>query len=94
MKPSACFYNIGRGSTVDQSALLAALRQGRPAAAYLDVTQPEPLPPDDPLWDTPNCFVTPHSAGGHADESERIIAHFVGNLRRFERGERLHDRVI
>src|SRR5204863_421086 len=50
MKKSAVFYNIGRGDTVDQPALAAALREDRIAAAYLDVTTPEPLPPDDPLW--------------------------------------------
>src|SRR5581483_3287289 len=50
MKPGACFYNIGRGTTVDQAALMAALASGRLAAAWLDVTDPEPLPPEHPLW--------------------------------------------
>ncbi|HEU0186102.1 MAG TPA: D-2-hydroxyacid dehydrogenase [Blastocatellia bacterium] len=54
MKPGALFYNIGRGSTVDQEALLAALERGSLAGAYLDVTTPEPLPPDHPLWSAPN----------------------------------------
>ena len=59
MKPGAIFINIGRGATVDQSALLAALH-GHLRAAYLDVTTPEPLPPEHPLWSAPNCTITPH----------------------------------
>jgi phosphoglycerate dehydrogenase-like enzyme len=93
-KSGAIFYNIGRGTTVDQQALLDALRSGRLAAAYLDVTDPEPLPVDHPLWSTPNCYITPHTAGGHHDEPERLVRHFVENLRRFEHGEALLDRVI
>ena len=94
MKPGARFYNLGRGTTVDQDALLAALRSGRLALAYLDVTDPEPLPPDHPLWTAPNCFITPHTAGGHAGEHERLVRHFLSNLAAFERGEPLADRVI
>jgi phosphoglycerate dehydrogenase-like enzyme len=94
MKPGAIFYNIGRGTTVDQEALLAALRSGHLGAAYLDVTDPEPLPPEHPLWSAPNCFITPHSAGGHRSEPYRLVRHFLENLRRFERGEELRDRVI
>ncbi len=94
MKPSAVFYNIGRGNTVDQAALRDALQSQRLAAAYLDVTSPEPLPPADPLWTTPNCHITPHSAGGHRAEFHRLADHFVQNLRRFERGEALVDRII
>jgi phosphoglycerate dehydrogenase-like enzyme len=94
MKPTAIFYNIGRGTTVDQYALRTALEVGRIAAAYLDVTDPEPLPPDDPLWLTPNCWITPHTAGGHEDEFERLVRHFLENLRRFTAGEPLLDRII
>jgi phosphoglycerate dehydrogenase-like enzyme len=93
MRRGATFYNVGRGSTVDQDALLAALRSGALGAAYLDVCTPEPLPPDHPLWSAPNCWITPHSAGGHATESERLMRHFVDNLHRFERGAPLADRV-
>jgi phosphoglycerate dehydrogenase-like enzyme len=93
-KPGAAFYNVGRGTTVDQDALLAALQSGRLAAAYLDVTDPEPLPPEHPLWSAPNCYITPHSAGGHHNEPMRLVQHFLDNLRRFERGEALQDRVI
>jgi phosphoglycerate dehydrogenase-like enzyme len=94
MKPGSVFYNVGRGTTVDQEALLAALRSGRLAAACLDVTDPEPLPPEHPLWEAPNCHITPHTAGGHDSEQERLVRHFLENLRRFEKGGELIDRVI
>jgi phosphoglycerate dehydrogenase-like enzyme len=93
-KPGAVFYNIGRGTTVDQEALRAALLSGRLRAAYLDVTTPEPLPPDHPLWTTPGCFITPHTAGGHEDEPQRLVRHFLENLRRFTARQPLLDRVI
>ena len=80
MKPSAIFYNIGRGSTIDQSALCQALQTRRLAAAYLDVTSPEPPPHStDPPGTTPNCYITPHTAGGHADEQQRLVHHFLEN---------------
>ena len=94
MKPSAVFYNIGRGSTVDQAALSLALETGRLRAAYLDVTDPEPLPATHPLWSAPNCTITPHAAGGHADEQARLLGHFSSNLTRFVAGEALVDRVL
>jgi phosphoglycerate dehydrogenase-like enzyme len=94
MKRSAMFYNIGRGSTVDQDALLNALREQRIAAAYLDVTAREPLPPDHPLWNLSNCYITPHTAGGHQDEFERLMKHFLENLGRYTVGQTLLDRVI
>ena len=94
MKPGAVFYNVGRGSTVDQEALRAALLSGRLRAAYLDVTAPEPLPPDHPLWTVPRCYITPHTAGGHEDEPQRLVGHFLENLRRFTARQALLDRVI
>jgi phosphoglycerate dehydrogenase-like enzyme len=94
MKPSAIFYNIGRGQTIDQEALVVALQQGRIAAASLDVTDPEPLPPEHALWTTPNCIITPHTAGGHNTEFVRVVQHFLNNLRKFEKGEALNDRVF
>jgi phosphoglycerate dehydrogenase-like enzyme len=93
-KPGAVFYNIGRGTTVDQDALLAALNSGRLAGAYLDVTDPEPLPLDHPLWRAPNCFITPHTAGGRDDEFEQLVAHFLANLRRLQSGQPLLDRIV
>jgi phosphoglycerate dehydrogenase-like enzyme len=94
LKPTAIFYNIGRGGTVDQEAILSALRSNCLAAAYLDVTTPEPLPADHPLWITPNCYITPHTAGGHQDEFERLMLHFLDNLRRFTSSQPLNDRII
>jgi len=94
LKRGAIVYNIGRGSTLDQDALRNELVSGRLTAAYLDVTNPEPLPPDHPLWTTPNCFITPHIGGGHSNEKERQVNHFLNNLRRFESGEELINRVF
>jgi len=94
IKPGAVFYNIGRGTTVNQDALLKTLRSGRLRAAWLDVTEPEPLPDHHPLWAEPNCHLTPHVAGGHVDEAKTLIRHFVKNLDRFVRGEPLLDRVM
>ena len=93
-KAGSVFYNIGRGSTVDQDALLAALERGQVRAAYLDVADPEPLPAEHPLWRAPNCTITPHSAGGHANEQARLSSHFVCNLERFCAGQPLVDRVL
>lgn len=93
LKPGAVFVNIGRGSTVDQDALVAALVAGHLAAAYLDVCEPEPLPPEHPLWTTPNCIVTPHMAGGDAAEGEHLVDHFLENLARFTSGRALLDEV-
>ena len=62
LKPSACLINVSRGSLLDQSALITALQQNKLAGAGLDVTDPEPPPADDPLWGTPNLFLTPHTS--------------------------------
>ena len=94
MKHGGLFYNIGRGNTVDQDALLEALKSDRIHAAWLDVTDPEPLPERHPLLSQPNCFITPHVAGGHHQESVTFVRHFLANLCRFERGDGLVDRVM
>jgi len=94
IRPGAVFYNIGRGATVDQTALLAALLSQRLKAAWLDVTDPEPLPDDHPLRQAPNCFITPHVAGGHANETTSLVRHFLANLQRFIRQQPLVDRVM
>jgi phosphoglycerate dehydrogenase-like enzyme len=78
---------------VDQPALIEALESGRLDAAYLDVTDPEPLPPEHPLWTLPNCFITPHTAGGRHDQDEALVEHFLNNLAAFEAGTSLTDRV-
>jgi phosphoglycerate dehydrogenase-like enzyme len=94
MKRGAVFYNIGRGTTVDQAALAEVLGCRRLEAAWLDVTDPEPLPDDHPLWKTPECYITPHVAGGHVDETGSLVRHFTANLQRFVKGEPLVDRVM
>ncbi len=94
MKPGARFYNIGRGTTVDQPALIAALQSGQISGACLDVMDPEPLPPEHPLWTAPNCFLTCHIGGGTADQDDKLAGQFLANLRRFEQGEPLTDRVF
>lgn len=93
-KPGAAFYNVGRGDTVDQLALIAALERGQVGAAYLDVATPEPLPTEHPLWTAPNTVITPHVAGGVQDESQRLLDHFVGNFRRLLSGGDLVDRIV
>jgi phosphoglycerate dehydrogenase-like enzyme len=94
MKRGAIYYNIGRGTTTDQEALVAALQSGQLSYAYLDVTNPEPLPPEHVLWTTPNCYLTPHTAGGHHNEHERLVRLFLENLRRLTAGEELLDRIV
>jgi phosphoglycerate dehydrogenase-like enzyme len=93
-KPGARFYNVGRGPTVDQVALIEGLKSGRIGAAYLDVTVPEPLPPAHPLWSAPNCFITPHTAGGRDSVNVELVRHFLGNLAAFEKGGAMADRVL
>jgi len=94
IKLGAVFYNIGRGTTVVQDALLDALHSGRLGAAWLDVTEPEPLPDEHPLWSEPNCFITPHVAGGHVDETKTLVRHFLKNFDLFIRGKPLLDRIM
>ena len=72
MKPSADYISAGRGQTVDEAALIEALREGRIAGAGLDVFQTEPLPADSPFWDLPNAFILPH-LGGYTSEYEDLI---------------------
>jgi phosphoglycerate dehydrogenase-like enzyme len=93
MKRGALLVNAARGPIVDTDALLAALRDGRIRAA-LDVTDPEPLPPDHPLWSAPGALITPHVAGDVRGELERAWR-FVGEqIGRLERGEPLANVVV
>lgn len=94
MKRGSVFYNIGRGRTVEQQALASALHSGHLAAAWLDVTDPEPLPPEHPLRLAANCHITPHTAGGHQAESETLVRHFLTNFDRFQQNQPLFDRII
>ncbi len=90
MKPGARFVNIARGSMVDQDALIAALRSGHLRAAFIDVTDPEPLPADHALWSAPNILITMHMAGrGNLPMYAQAARRFADNVRRWLAGEPL-----
>ncbi|MEU4544861.1 D-2-hydroxyacid dehydrogenase [Nonomuraea dietziae] len=89
----AIFVNAGRGSLVDEDALVAALRERRLGGAVLDVTATEPLPPDHPLWSCPRTLLTQHTAGGSDQESGQILEVFEDNWRRFTSGRPLRNIV-
>lgn len=93
MKPTAVFINVGRGATVDEEALIEALREGRIRGAALDVFRTEPLPPDHPLWQLDNVLLSPHTADHTDDAHVRAMQFFVENLRRFRAGESLENVV-
>ena len=93
LKPTAILVNIARGGIVDEPALIECLTAGRIAGAGLDVTKTEPLPADDPLWDTPRLVITPHIAGLSGDRSQRLAEFFCENLRRYRLGETLMNLV-
>lgn len=93
MRSDAVFINVGRGRTVQTDALLQALQLGSIAAAALDVTEPEPLPEDHPLWAMENVILTPHYAGSHPGYVQRASAIFLENLSRFVAGTELTNLV-
>jgi phosphoglycerate dehydrogenase-like enzyme len=86
MKPSAYFINVSRGWLVDSPALVRALRERRIAGAALDVTEPEPLPPGDPLWTAGNIIITPHSSAKSEGSTQRAMELFCENVRRYVNG--------
>jgi phosphoglycerate dehydrogenase-like enzyme len=93
MKSNAVFINIGRGATVDEEALVEALRERRIRGAALDVFATEPLPPDHELWQLDNVLVSPHSADHTSDAHDRAMTFFLENLRRFRNGDSLENVV-
>lgn len=95
MRNDAILVNAGRGSAVDSEALAETLKAGRLWGAALDVTKPEPLPADHPLWDCPNLLLTPHTAGGDRMDItvRRIAAIALENLKRYLAGEELRNRM-
>jgi phosphoglycerate dehydrogenase-like enzyme len=80
MRDGVTFVNIGRGATIDEAAMIAALRSGKIGFAALDVFATEPLPADSALWSMPNVLVSPHSASTAFGENARIVAIFRHNL--------------
>ena len=93
MKPGAYLLNVGRGRIVDTGALMEALASGRLAGAGLDVTDPEPLPEDHPLWSDDQVVITPHTAAVAELTRERWWALYRENIRRFGAGEPLLNTV-
>jgi len=89
----ATVVNVGRGSALDEQALLAALDAGIVRLAVLDVTSTEPLPADSPLWDHPRVLLSPHTAALSSREDDAIVDLFCDNLRRWLDGRPLRNRV-
>ena len=87
MKPGAAIYNVGRGPVIDTAALIAALESGHLGGAGLDVTDPEPLPADSPLWDMENVLITAHTSGATPRYWERQADLIAENIRRIQRGD-------
>ncbi len=88
-KPGAVIVNVGRGTVIDESALIDGLTDGPLGSAYLDVVAFEPLPAASPLWDLPNVVISPHTAALNDAEDRRIAELFAENLRRFLAGDAL-----
>jgi phosphoglycerate dehydrogenase-like enzyme len=93
MKEGVYVINVSRGAIIDTDALVAALESGRVAAAGLDVTDPEPLPADHPLWRMPNVTITPHVAGASDRITQRRVELFRDNIERFVKGLPLRNVV-
>ena len=89
MKPQAVLINVARGAVVDETALIAALREGHLGGAALDVFSTEPPAADNPLWSMPNVLISPHSASTVTSENARLTDLFCENLSRYMRGEAL-----
>jgi len=93
MKPSSMFINVGRGETVSEEDLHIALTSGEIECAALDVTDPEPLDLNSPLWELENCFITPHDSAWGPRAPDRAVEVFLSNLERYKSGEKLHNLV-
>jgi phosphoglycerate dehydrogenase-like enzyme len=93
VKPGITIVNVGRGTTVDEPALIDALTDGRIGLAVLDVTYSEPLAADSPLWDLPNVLIAPHTAAISPHEARLITELFADNARRLLDGEELRNPV-
>jgi phosphoglycerate dehydrogenase-like enzyme len=93
MKPTSYLINVARGGVVDEDAMVVALREKQIAGAALDVFEQEPLPPDHPLWTTPNVLITPHTAGHGPYLDDRRGEILLDNCRRFLANQPLRNVV-
>ncbi|GAB7091606.1 D-2-hydroxyacid dehydrogenase [Halorubrum luteum] len=94
MRPDAVLVNVARGKVVDTDALVSALRNNEIRSAALDVTDPEPLPEDHPLWGLGNVTITPHNAGHTPDYFERVAEILADNVTRLTGDSELRNRVL
>jgi glyoxylate/hydroxypyruvate reductase len=93
MKRGAYLVNLARGGIADEDAVAEALRGGRLAGAAFDVFATEPLPPESPLWDVPNLWITPHMAGGFPEILDETTRLFAENVARLERGDPVRNAI-
>ena len=93
LQPEAFFIVISRGGIIHEPTLIRMLEEGKLAGAALDVAATEPLPADDPLWDAPNLFITPHSSPSSVQTSANVASILKNNLTRFLNGEPLQNTV-
>jgi len=90
MKPDSLFVNVARGNIVNTDDLVLALNEGQIAGAVLDVTEPEPLPPENPLWDFfPKVIITPHIAGQSHRRFDDVVDIFIANIHRWQSGQQM-----
>ena len=94
MKQGSTYSSVGRGSTTDENALIAALQSGHLDGAVLDVTEVEPLPDESPLWTMDNVILTQHTGGGHKNEHVGKVDLFLNNILALESGNKIADEVI
>ena len=87
MKPNSLFVNVARGDIVVTNDLVSVLKEGQIAGAVLDVTAPEPLPPEHPLWDFPNVLITPHVGGQSRRRFDDVVDIFIANMHRRQSGQ-------
>jgi phosphoglycerate dehydrogenase-like enzyme len=93
MKPGALFVNVGRGTLVDELALIDALESGQVGAALLDVASSEPLPPEHPLWNAPNLYLSPHCSTASGEIFHKLHVLLADNLNRWLTGQPLINEV-
>jgi phosphoglycerate dehydrogenase-like enzyme len=94
LRPGAVLVNVGRGSILQEDALIDAIRSGHLGGALLDVVSTEPLPPESELWALENVIITSHHGGASDRENERLIDLFCTNLLRYLAGEPLINRIL